>query len=74
MNNAGQMAVGSAGPGTASRSFLYTPGNSGGLVDLGPWGAIVATALNASGQVVGTIDTPPPASKPSSTKTAACSA
>ena len=62
MNNAGQLAVTSVSPSPRPnviphelRAFLYTPGSSGGLVDLGSLGGpqSVTMALNASGQVVG---------------------
>ena len=72
MNNAGQIPVGHF----RASSFLYTPGSSGGLVDLGSLGGgnTFATALNAIGEVVGRSNTAGGADRLSSTGMAACRA
>ena len=59
INNAGQVLGQYAPDPFTLRGFLYTPGSSGGLVDLGSFGGrgTIPTALNASGQVAGWSET-----------------
>lgn len=54
INNAGQLVM-SWDQGATERALLYTPGSSGGLLDLGSFGGSITrpSALNAMGEVVG---------------------